>query len=132
MSDENIEVSLKSGSKLRITISELEVCDELFDSFCEELKKVSFTKDQDYIDLIKNVLTYSISSKRFKNAVKKCFDRCLYNDLKITKDTFEKVSSREDYIDVIFEVAKANLSPFMKGLFSQFGKVSELIEKLPG
>jgi hypothetical protein len=68
------------------------------------------------------------SSDEFNDAIMACMERCTYNGLKIDKDTFEPDEAREDYYIVLFEVIKANLYPFFKGVVS---KLPQLTAKTP-
>lgn len=68
-------------------------------------------------------------SREVKECIFKCAETTLYNNEKVNKDFFEKEENRKLYYPIMFEIAKANLDPFMSGLFSMLNQMglSELI-----
>lgn len=66
-------------------------------------------------------------SKEFRARVFKCLERSLYNDEKITKDTFEPVENRGDYYPIVIECLKVNVLPFFYPLL---GKWTGFLEKM--
>lgn len=123
------EVVLPSGAKLKITPSSFAVAKELFQAVTEELKElnISATTEID-INLFKDLFCTGLSSKKIEKCLWECIKKATYNDLKITEDTFEPVEAREDYIQVMFEVAKENIAPFMKSLFASY---ADILKKMP-
>lgn len=59
------------------------------------------------------------SSPAVNLALGQCLGRCTYNSEKITDKTFEAVSAREDYYEVVLACLKENIAPFFKGLLSK-------------
>lgn len=123
------EVVLPSGAKLKITPSSFAVSKELFQAVSEELKSLSISASTEIdINLFKDFFCAGLSSKKIEKCLWECMKKATYNDLKITEDTFEPVEAREDYLQVMFEVAKENITPFMKSLFASFG---DILKKIP-
>lgn len=67
-----------------------------------------------------NIIAAIDSSKEVNEAIMACLERSTYNSEKITPDTFDEVSAREDYYPIVAECLKVNLAPFLKGLASYF------------
>lgn len=59
-----------------------------------------------------------------------CLAQCLYNDAKVTPETFEAEGAREDYYEVLNACVTENLRPFMKGLNSA-SLLSESLKTTP-
>lgn len=125
------EVELPSGAILKINQSPFEVSLALKEAIIEELKSITFGKDTDVTDAIKNLYCISFSSQKIKSALKECLKRHTYNDLKIDSQTFESLDSRQDYETVCMEVTKAEISPFGKEGFVKFAHLAgEMINSL--
>lgn len=60
------------------------------------------------------------SSPAVKKAVYKCLERCTYNGQKITKATFEDVTARQDYAEIVRSCIEVNQAPFPKSPISPF------------
>jgi hypothetical protein len=71
-------------------------------------------------NFLKNIFCKLVASKPIEKAVWKCLARAVYNDEKISMETFEPVSAREDYLTVCWEVARLNVTPFMKPLYANW------------
>lgn len=124
------EIELPSGAKLQITLAPFDEAKTLLKAVLEEAKtlKVDGQAEID-IMILKDLFCYGFSSDRIEQSLLACMKRCLYNKLKIDKDTFEPEEARQDYFIVCFEVAKANLEPFTKALLPKFSQVAEMIAK---
>jgi hypothetical protein len=72
------------------------------------------------IQKIINILLEADSNDDFEKAVFNCLKRCKYNDLKITRDTFEEIEARENYYEIVTKCIIENLSPFIKPLVSLY------------
>jgi hypothetical protein len=68
------------------------------------------------------------SSPLVNDAIAKCLERCTYNSMKITADTFEDVDARGDYYEIVFACVKENITPFLKGLASKLSNLGALIQ----
>jgi hypothetical protein len=118
------EVVLPSGATLKISVSSFAVSKELFQAVTDELKGLNIQYSTEInIGFFKDLFCTGMSSKKIEKCIWECCKKATYNGLKITEDTFEPIEAREDYIPVMFEVAKENLLPFMKSLSAQFGEV---------
>lgn len=124
-----IEVVLPSKAKLKISPSAFAVSKELFQAITEEMKSLNISASTEIdINLFKDMFCTGLSSKKIEKCIWECMKKATYNDLKITEDTFEPVEAREDYIPVMFEVAKENITPFMKSLFASY---ADILKKIP-
>lgn len=118
------EVTLPSGAILKISVSPFAVARDLFQAVTEEMKNLHISASTEIdVNLFKDMFCAGVSSKRVEKALVECLKKATYNGLKITEETFEPVEAREDYIVVMFEVAKENLAPFMKSLFASFSDI---------
>lgn len=117
-------ITLKSGAVLQVGIASFTEANRLLKAVALELAKVEFSIDNlDFsalggrdINTLKNALLQVVASESIETALFVCMKRCLYDDVQITRDTFEPEKTRPDYIPVAWEVMKANLSPFFSGL----------------
>jgi hypothetical protein len=78
----------------------------------------------DMMTLFKELFCGSFTSKEVERCLWACFARCLYSgptiEGKITKDTFEPLEARQDFIVVCTEVARENVLPFVNGLYAEY------------
>jgi hypothetical protein len=125
------EVTLPSGAVLKITPADFETSKALYQAFLEEMKVIKLSGKDEMADVFKNLACIGFSSKKIETCLWKCFERVTYNsgngDLKISKDTFEPVAAREDYMAVCIAVAKENILPFMKSLYAEYGQFLEMM-----
>jgi hypothetical protein len=123
-------IKLPSGAELRITLAPFTVAKSLYQAVLEETKLVRLDANMDIdTNLLKDLFCIGLSSKKIEAALDDCMKRCLYNNLKITADTFEAEEARQDYITVCFEVGKANIEPFLKALMPKLKQLSAIIPK---
>lgn len=131
------EVTLPSGALLRIGESPFEDSKDLYQAILDEAKMVKIDVGSVHVmsNVYKDLFCYGFSSKRVEACLWKLFERCLYEGHgktgKIDKDTFQPKPTRADYIAVCVEVAKENIDPFLKGLFAEYEKLFQEIEKIP-
>ena len=123
------EITLPSGAILKIQIAPFADAKALYQAVLDELKIVQMSSSTDMTSVFKDLSCIGFSSKKIESCLEQCFKRCLYNDLKLDKDTFEPVDSRQDYIVVCLAVAKENIMPFMKGLYAEFQQFLAMTEK---
>lgn len=104
---------------------------DLYQAFLKEGKQIKLeAKTELDHNFFKDALCSALSSKEVEEKVWACMRKCTYNKLKIDDDTFEPEEAREDYFFVMFEVAKANVLPFTKGLSAKFGTlIGEILGK---
>lgn len=123
-------IELKSGAELKISASSFDVAKALYQAVCEEMKDIKIESMDEAINLGKDLLCMSLSSKKIDACVAECLKRCTYNGVRIIKENnvFESVKAREDYIEVLFEVAKENLAPFTKNLSALYSAMLGLVQ----
>jgi len=126
------KVKLPSGADLEITLAPFSEAKALYQAFLKELKtlKIDAETEMDY-NFIKDIICSGLSSKEVDEALSVCMGRATYKKLKIDDDTFEDEIARGDYLVVCYEVARANLEPFTKGLFAKFSPALEKFKKGP-
>lgn len=118
------EFTTENGVDINIRIAPFEDAMELKSAISKELADagfnfdgISITGETDVAELmpllIKAVLALD-SSPRVNNAIFKCLERCTYDGEKIRKSTFEDISARENYYQIVIECLKENLRPFFK------------------
>lgn len=121
------EVKLPSGAVLRIDSAPFENSKALYQAILEELRAVPIVGKSEVEEMLKNMACATFSSKKVEAMTWACMEKVLYNNLRVSKDTFEPVEARGDYIVVCSEVIKENVSPFMKSLYAEFGQVLGLL-----
>jgi hypothetical protein len=124
-------IKMPSGATLVVALASFAESKELYQVMMKEGKtlKIDGKTDLDY-NFFKDGLCAFLSSKEVEAALWECMKRCTYNKMKIDEDTFEPEEAREDYMIVMYEVAMANLKPFLKGLSAQFGTlIGEILGK---
>jgi hypothetical protein len=121
------QIETKTGAEIQIAPAPFKDAMELKNVLFKELASSGISFDKINLEdiektgleqIIKPIIQID-TSKDFYNAFFKCAGRCLYNGNKITEETFEDVTAREDYYLIMLEVLKENLSPFFKGLVSK-------------
>lgn len=125
------EVILPSGAKLKITPSPFAVAKNLYQAILKEFKNINLDSKTDLATLYKDLFCIGFSSPDIEKCLGECFKRCTYNDLKIDDNTFEPLSSRDDYMNVCIEVAKENVLPFGKSLYAEYQRILSTVENSP-
>lgn len=118
-------ITLPSGAKLEITVSPFAISKDLYHAVLEEAKEIKVSSQDQVFNVTKDVFCTLLSSKKVEAALNECMKRVAYNSRKIDSETFEPVEAREDYFLVCFEVAKENITPFMKHLYAQYAPILE-------
>lgn len=128
MSKEKI-VELPSKAVLKLQLSSFAVSKALWQSMMEEGRTLNLDMNAE-IDgnLFKDIFCVALSSRKIESAVWKCLEKCTINDIRITEDTFEPEEFRDDYLTVMFEVAKENILPFTKSLYAKYGHLLGMIK----
>lgn len=125
-------VDLPSGARLKISLSPFAVARDLYQAALEELKHLKLDPEAEVdANFYKDLFCTGLASKKIEKAIWKCMEKALYNDLKITEDTFEPEEARDDYFAVMFEVAKVNIHPFAKDLSAKYGHLLALVKNSP-
>ena len=117
-------ITLKSGAVLQVTVAPFAVGNKLLKTVARELLAVSIDLDTvnlaelsgKDLNVLKNAILQLLQSDTVESAVQACMERCLYNNSRIVRDTFEPEEARQDYLPVVWEVIKTNLRPFFAGL----------------
>lgn len=116
------EVKLPSGAILKIHTAPFVDAKTLFQALLKEIKKVNIKADE-WEGVLKDIVCSAFSSPEIEECIKKCWIKCLYmrGDVpkKLSDSLFDDQSTWEDYISILIEVAKENVSPFLKSLFAQ-------------
>ncbi len=113
-------IELPSGVILTVTPAPFADAKALYQALLADLREVSIAGSSGFSDMMKEIFCRGFSSPRVEATLTKCFERCLYGDRKIDKDTFEPSEARGDYVRVCTEVVRVNVEPFMKGLYAEF------------
>jgi len=116
------KITLPSGKILEIDLAPFADANALNKALAKELKQLKLDKDTELNDpeFIKNIFCSVVSSDELMSAIFNCFKRCLYNNAKITNDTFESEEARGDYFVICKEVMIETCRPFTVSLLSQF------------
>lgn len=117
------EVKLPSGAILKLRPAAFAISKALYQAVLDEVKGLSIFGKPD-VEMYKELFCYGFSSKKIESCLWECFKVCQYCDgrgeLKVDQDTFESLSARDDYMTVCMEVAKENISPFVKSLYAEY------------
>lgn len=120
----NKDVTMPSGAILHITASPFKDAKALYQALLEEAKTLKLDPEREAdFNFFKDLFCTGFSSKKIEACLEKCFDRCTYDGKRITGDTFEPITAREDYMSVCFAVAEVNVSPFAKHLSSEYSRM---------
>ena len=127
------KVDLPSGAKLTLYPSPFKDAKRLAQALVQEIRQIKVDpKAEIDVNMWKDLICVGIASEEIEKALKPCMNRCLYNDFKITDETFEPVENRDDYLTVVMEVVKENVLPFTKSLYAEFeGIIGRLTPKGP-
>ena len=124
------KVVLPSGAILEITAAPFDDAKALYMAVADEARGLKLdSKAEIDANFWKDIFCTGLASKKIEAALAVCFKRVTYSGLKIDKDTFEPIEAREDYLTVCFEVAKENVSPFLKSLYARFSPILEKLAK---
>ncbi len=126
-----IEHKLDSGKLLKITPAPFSDSKAVYQALLKEIKTLKLDADADIdVNLYKDLFCVALGSDELEKAIWKCMERCIYDGHKITHDTFEDVSAREDYLEVLLVVGKSNVEPFMKALMQKSSHLLEMMKKV--
>lgn len=118
---------LPNGHILRIVPATFSEAKALLQEVTKSLNGVDLEIGGSNLYFAKELLCAALSSPSIEEAVMRCVARCQINDgqgFKAYKQGyFEDVGNRENFITLCYEVANANLSPFMKSLFAEAQKL---------
>jgi hypothetical protein len=126
-----IKKTLPSGAELDITLLEYEDAWAIARMIMDQLEKLKI--DLSGLDLenmtlddikatdvmkFKSPICALLASSVVVEAARICFVKCTYNGLRISKQTFNSVEARGDYLFAAFHSIKENVSPFFASLLS--------------
>ena len=119
------KVVLPSGSVLSIGSVPFKDAKALYQAILRSMQDINLNTKAQVGDLLKDIFCAGFSSPEIEKCLWVCLARCLYgngegNDLKISEDTFEPDSARQDYIKVCVEVTKDVVDPFTKSLYAEY------------
>lgn len=121
---------LPSGAELEVHLAPFADAKALAQAILEEMKCLQLNpKDEIDTNMWKNIVCIGFSSKKIEACLNKCLDRCLYNGMRILPDTFEPEEARQDYMEVLMHVAKANNLPFVKSLFAKYAHILGILKE---
>jgi hypothetical protein len=135
-----MKVTLKSGAILDVTRSPFVISHKLFKTILKEMRGVTLKlglKDgqtlgnlaeleltDDALNTAKDGILTLLSSQEIEDVLWECFERCLYNNKKISKNLFDDEKICEDYLEVCKEVLGLNLAPFKQSLILLFPRLN--------
>ena len=124
------EVILKSGKKLTMQYAQFEVQMELLSALVDEATKLNLNlQDQDALSLgLTKLIAIAMTAKSISNIFWQCANTCLYEENRITQQTFNDVENRKDFLEVKYWVLFFNLEIFFSSLFGG----SEAFQNLGG
>ena len=118
-------IDLPSGAKLEVFVAPFAVGTKLYKVIANELKSVSVGENLDLgnlgsLDLndLKSIFLQLLGSDALEAALFECFKWSTYNGLKVSRETFEPIEARGDYLPAAWGVLKINVTPFFKSLGS--------------
>lgn len=115
------EVNLPSGAVIRIDEAPFEDALELNDIFLEELRSVNFSVKNEIGSMLAAAVLAVAPSKKFRAAVLKCMERCLYDGATMNKEFWKAGKiKREDFYSACHSVSEENLRPFENDLYSLY------------
>ena len=123
-------MKLESGAVVSIQPADIEDSWALLQAFAREGLSIQVLGGDEQAGVLKNIFCASLASSALHQALLKCALRCTYNSLKVEPATFQDVKSREDYLEVLYLVAEANLKPFTKSLYARFKGILEQLAAL--
>lgn len=122
------KITLDSGKVLKLGLAPFADSRELYQIASKGLidLELNMTQNIDY-NFFKNIGCFLLSSKEFEVALFKCAIKCTYDGEKVTEELFENECAREDYLEILFHIAKKNILPFTKTLMQKYSTIIEEI-----
>lgn len=113
----NTEITLPSGAVLKITLAPFAQAKALYQAVLTELCTLNIQLDADVdANFLKDLFCTGLASKKIDSALAECLKRVTYDGQRVTDAIFEPEAARGDYLVVLVEVARCNISPFTKSL----------------
>lgn len=121
---------IASGAEVKIAAADIEDSWALFQAFLKIGLTVPVKSGDELPNTLKDIFCASLASKELHGLLMVCANKCTYNGLKIEQSMFQSVKAREDYLEVLYLVAEANLKPFTKSLYARFKDILSKIENI--
>lgn len=124
------EHKLPSGKLMKYNISSFENGRELYQAVLRECRTLDISTSTELSEkLMIQIGMLALSSKVIENAIWECFDKVVVDGVKLDEAYFEDEENRQDYFAILVEIAKANISPFLRGLYAQFSQIFQSLMK---
>jgi hypothetical protein len=136
-----MEYTMASGSKLNVTMSSFQEANALKNALLVAVKGVpglddsllaGTAKDQE-IGPILAILVNAATSEEVERHLFKCFERCTYDNIRVTRDLFDDakigLQARQDYYEMSVKVIQENCLPFFKQALSLFAQLRTKADK---
>lgn len=124
------EYKLPSGKLMKYNISSFENGKELYQAVLRECRTLDISTETELHEkLMIQIGMLAFSSKVIEKAIWDCFDKVTIDGERLDKDYFKPEENRQDYFAVQVEIAKANIAPFLKGLYAQFSAIFQSLMK---
>lgn len=135
MDEMDQKFTLGSGAELEVTVASYQDANALKNAILEAVRG---TKGLDDVlgqvtaggvanaDLgpIMDAILGTATSEKVERCLFKCFERCLYNKVKLNLDLFDDrkmgMQVRRDYYEIALKVIQVNCSVFMQGALSLY------------
>lgn len=130
-------ITLRSGRDLKINLAPFGSGWRLYQTICREVRGVPLNLEgvdlsaikldlnaqvtpgnipPQAVQIIKDLYCQIVASEPIEKCLWECFAKCLYNNERIQKDTFEPEEARADFTQIAKEVLIANVAPFLPSL----------------
>jgi len=123
-------MKLASGAEVKINAADIGEAWALLQSFAERGLSITIRGGEEMPDVLKSVFCAALASKDLHAKLMACAVKSTYNGLKVEEAVFQDLKAREDYLEVLYLVAEANLKPFTKSLYAKFTGILVQLEKL--
>ena len=133
-------IELQSGNKLRVQKASLDKATALLDTLTDKFSTAfggTAAKEGhngEVIQAILNGISSVATDKKMRDQIITCFQGCTYNDENLSKDTFEAVEARKDFLEVLIVVGRANVEDFLPPTLGAMlkARVGDLVKKYQG
>lgn len=113
MSVDTHKVQLKSGNELMIWLAKFEDGYNLLQTVTREIKNIDIKEGT-----VEGLSMQLISSPALRETMWPCLTLCTYKGLRITKEMFEALDARKDFLEIVKEVMIYNINPFSENVAS--------------
>ena len=119
-----MDIKLPTGAQLTVTESSFQDVDALMSALSDAGIGVPLANDLMGMDVtvLKDALLKAYKSDALKNAIFKCGERAMYENVKVTRALFDdpklKDQARADYFLILWHIVEVNCAPFFVKIFS--------------